>query len=95
MDNNQTNEEQELEQSFSKVISTYEGRHLVMWLLQAGHFFDTSIPFKTPRDYWDGRRSLALEVYDQLLTVNPDTFTMCMKENKERVNRHDDRNIDD
>lgn len=85
-------ENMELEKSLKQVLSTYEGRHVLMHFMNEGHVFDTSIPFRDNRDFWDGRRSLGLAIYDHILTAGPETHTMCMKENLERTNRYDDRN---
>lgn len=83
--------ELEFEKSLSKVLNTYEGRHVLMHIMQDGHAFDTSIPFRDNRDFWDGRRSIALSVYDKVLTEGAEVHTMCMKENLERNARYDDR----
>lgn len=84
-------EEEELNKSLQKVLSTYEGRHVLTHLLERGHVFDTSLPFRDNRDFWDGRRSMGLEVYDHILTIGIETHTMCMKERHERKTRYDDR----
>jgi hypothetical protein len=89
--------ELELQKSMQKMLETYEGRHVLMHFISEGHVFDTSLPFRDNRDFWDGRRSLGLSIYDHVLTAGAETHTMCIKENQERTTRYDDRdrNSDD
>lgn len=82
---------EEFEHSMSKVLATYEGRHVLMHLLQSGHVFDTAISFRDRKDFWEGRRSLAFEAFDQILTAGPETLTLCLIENQERTRRYESR----
>ena len=71
-----------------EVLSTFEGRHVLFNILaKTGLYDDFSL---ADPDYpkWIGRRAVGLEVLADLLTVNPNVYTIMQQENAAFVDKY-------
>lgn len=64
------------------LVVTYEGRKFLMELLIEAGTFKQNPPEHS--EFYEGRRSIGLEIYDKILAIDIEFYTMMYREHKER-----------
>ena len=76
----------DLKTSYAKILSTPEGRHVIMDLLLHTGVFTTGVSVEDGnKDYRIALRDAGLYAFDNVLTAGPKTLTIMMEENIERT----------
>lgn len=74
---------------FERVLDTYEGRHLLWWLLEHARIYTTTFDTEFGNmAFFEGRRSIGLIVLDRIMELRPQAYDKMRAEAVDRRERY-------